>query len=159
MSEDLEVCHLHRVRLWSWWMDMCVKTLLIFLLLKDAAATAIYGLRGANGIIMINTKHGRIQPLTVSFSTSASFQGAVKTPRYLGAYDYARLYNEASVNDGGSAVFDPEAYVSSDDPYSYPNVDFPPHRYVHLLLQEKAPQIRFHFFQHIQILHLHSTDF
>ena len=95
--------------------------------LKDAAATAIYGLRGANGIIMINTKHGRIQPLTVSFSSGVSFQSAVRTPRYLGAYDYARLYNEASVNDGGTAVYGPsdlEAFAAGDDPYSYPDVDW-----------------------------------
>lgn len=95
--------------------------------LKDAAATAIYGLRGANGIILIKTKHGRVQPLTVSFSAGVTFQNAVKMPEYLGSYDYARLYNEASVNDGGSPVYSQmalESYAAGDDPYGYPDVDW-----------------------------------
>lgn len=96
-------------------------------ILKDAAATALYGLRGGNGVVLITTKHGRIQPLTVSLDASVGIQGATRLPKYLGSYDYARLYNEASVNDGGLPKYDQyalDAYLRGDDPYNYPNVDW-----------------------------------
>ena len=95
--------------------------------LKDAAATAIYGLRGANGIVLITTKHGRIQPLTVTLEAGVSFHNHVKLPSYLGSYDYARLYNEAAVNDGGEPKYDQaalDAYAAGDDPYNYPDVNW-----------------------------------
>lgn len=96
-------------------------------ILKDAAATALYGLRGANGIVLITTKHGRIQPLTVQVDAGLGFQSPARLPEYLGAYDYARLYNEAAVNDGGSPKYDRyalDSYLSGDDPYNYPDVDW-----------------------------------
>ena len=96
-------------------------------ILKDAAATALYGLRGANGVVLITTKHGRIQPLTVSIDAGVGFQAPTRLPKYLGSYDYARLYNEAAVNDGGSPKYDQyalDSYLSGDDPYNYPDVDW-----------------------------------
>ena len=96
-------------------------------ILKDAAATALYGLRGANGVVLITTKHGRIQPLTVSVDAGVGFQSPTRLPKYLGAYDYARLYNEAAVNDGGMPKYDRyalESYLSGDDPYNYPDVNW-----------------------------------
>ena len=96
-------------------------------ILKDAAATALYGLRGGNGVVLITTKHGRIQPLTVSFDASVGIQSATRLPKYLGSYDYARLYNEASVNDGGLPKYDQyalDSYLNGDDPYNYPDVDW-----------------------------------
>ncbi len=96
-------------------------------ILKDAAATAIYGLRGGNGVVLITTKRGRIQPLTVSVNAGVGFQSPTRLPKYLGSYDYARLYNEASVNDGGSPVYDQyalDAYLAGDDPYNFPDVNW-----------------------------------
>ena len=96
-------------------------------ILKDAAATAIYGLRGGNGVVLITTKRGRIQPLTVTVNASVGFQSPTRLPEYLGSYDYARLYNEASVNDGGQPKYDSyalEAYLAGDDPYHYPDVNW-----------------------------------
>lgn len=95
--------------------------------LKDAAATALYGLRGANGVILINTKKGIASPLTVSLDAGMSFQGHSRLPKYLGAYDYALLHNEASRNSGASPLYDPDAlaaYASGADPYAYPDVDW-----------------------------------
>ena len=91
-------------------------------ILKDAAATALYGLRGANGVVLITTKHGRIQPLTVSIDAGVGFQAPTRLPKYLGSYDY-----EAAVNDGGSPKYDQyalDSYLSGDDPYNYPDVDW-----------------------------------
>jgi TonB-linked SusC/RagA family outer membrane protein len=71
-----------------------------FTLLKDAAATAQYGVRGANGVIVISTKRGKAQEkATVTFKASLGVNQPVKFPKYLGSADYALLYNEASLND------------------------------------------------------------
>lgn len=96
-------------------------------ILKDAAATALYGLRGANGIVLITTKHGRIQPLTVTVNAGIGFQTPTRLPKYLDSYNYAMLYNEASVNDGGQPKYDQaalDAYRTHSDPYKYPDVDW-----------------------------------
>jgi TonB-linked SusC/RagA family outer membrane protein len=77
-------------------------------ILKDAAATAVLGMRGANGAVLITTKRGRTGKPSVSFRTSAGLQEATRLPKYLGAYDYARLKNEALVNDGAERSFTDE---------------------------------------------------
>ncbi len=72
-----------------------------FTILKDASATAPYGVRGANGVIIIQTKRGKAQEkATVSFKASYGFNEPVKFPKYRGSADYATLYNEARINDG-----------------------------------------------------------
>ncbi len=72
-----------------------------FTILKDASATAAYGIRGANGVIVITTKRGKSQggKATVDFKASAGVNSPVKFPDYLGSADYATLYNEAILND------------------------------------------------------------
>jgi TonB-linked SusC/RagA family outer membrane protein len=70
-----------------------------FSILKDASATAPYGVRGANGVIIIQTKRGKAQEkATVNFKASAGTNNPVKFPTYLGSADYAMLYNEAVIN-------------------------------------------------------------
>ena len=65
-----------------------------FTILKDASATAAYGIRGANGVIVITTKRGKAaEKATVNLKASIGF------PEYLGSADYATLYNEARLND------------------------------------------------------------
>lgn len=71
-----------------------------FVILKDAASTAQYGIRGANGVIVITTKRGQAnERATVNFKASYGLNKAVKFPSYLGSADYAMLYNEAKIND------------------------------------------------------------
>jgi TonB-linked SusC/RagA family outer membrane protein len=96
-------------------------------LLKDAAATAIYGSRGANGVLLVTTKRGFEGPLEVSLSTQQGFQSALRLPEFLGSYDYAVLYNEALVNDGQEPFYSAEAlaaYQNGSDPYFYPDVNW-----------------------------------
>lgn len=72
-----------------------------FTILKDASATAPYGVRGANGVIIITTKRGKAQEkATVDFKASVGMSSPVKFPKYLGSADYAELYNEAMINGG-----------------------------------------------------------
>ncbi|MEO6287135.1 MAG: TonB-dependent receptor [Dyadobacter sp.] len=71
-----------------------------FTILKDASATAPYGVRGANGVILITTRRGKVQDkATVNFKASIGINQPVQFPTYLGSADYAMLYNEARKND------------------------------------------------------------
>lgn len=70
-----------------------------FTILKDASATAPYGVRGANGVIIITTKRGKAsEKPSVNFKASVGTNSPVKFPKYLGSADYATLYNEAMIN-------------------------------------------------------------
>ncbi|SEW24511.1 TonB-dependent receptor [Chitinophaga arvensicola] len=92
-------------------------------ILKDAAATAVLGMRGANGAILITTKRGKAGPPAVSFRASTGITEATRLPKYLGSYDYATLYNEALVNDGAEPAFNQkqlEGYKNG----SLPNTDY-----------------------------------
>ena len=67
-----------------------------FTILKDASATAPYGIRGANGVIIVTTKRGRKgEKPTVDFKASVGVSEPIRYPDYLGSADYATLYNEA----------------------------------------------------------------
>ena len=96
--------------------------------LKDASATAIYGLRGANGVLLVTTKRGIESPLKISFSTQVGFQQATRLPEYLRAYDFARLYNEAEANNGVKTPTykeeDLQAYLTGSDPLYHPDIDW-----------------------------------
>lgn len=68
--------------------------------LKDASATAIYGSRGANGVVMVTTKKGKEGKGRLAFATNMSFQNATKTPSLLNAAEYAALSNDMMANAG-----------------------------------------------------------
>ena len=71
-----------------------------FSILKDASATAVYGVRGANGVILVTTRRGKLMEKTnVTFKASSGISSPIKFPQYLGSADYALLYNEARLND------------------------------------------------------------
>ena len=71
-----------------------------FTILKDASATAAYGIRGANGVIVITTKRGKAaEKATVNLKASIGVNQPIGFPEYLGSADYATLYNEARLND------------------------------------------------------------
>lgn len=97
--------------------------------LKDAAATALYGMNSTNGIILITTKRGHDGPIRVNYNVQTSIQQPTRIPKFLDAYNYATLYNEAVLNDNpdAAAPYDNtalQAYRSGSDPYLYPNVDW-----------------------------------
>lgn len=96
-------------------------------ILKDASATAVYGARGANGVILVTTKSGKEGPMKISFTTKQGFNQAQSLPQFLGAYDYSVLYNEALANDGLALKYtaaDLEAYKNGSDPLFHPNVNW-----------------------------------
>ena len=68
-------------------------------ILKDASATAIYGVRGANGVILITTRKGKTGKPQLSYSGNVAIQRPTAIPSYLNSADYAMLYNEAQLND------------------------------------------------------------
>lgn len=92
-------------------------------ILKDAAATAVLGMRGANGAVLVTTKRGKVGKPQVSFRSSTGLQEATRLPNYLGSYDYARLRNEAVMNDGGQAVFN-EDQLEGYRNGTLPNTDY-----------------------------------
>lgn len=100
--------------------------------LKDASATAVYGVRGANGVILITTKRGKESKPTVSVSAYDGIQNPIRKPNYLNSYDYASLYNEAQLNDDPTLTPDQLTYSADDiqkykdhsDPYGHPDVDW-----------------------------------
>lgn len=96
-------------------------------LLKDASAVALYGMRGANGVLLITTKKGAEGRTTVNFSAQTGWQSFTDVQKPLGAYDYARLYNEALANENKPLRYsdaDMEAYRLGNDPYFHPDVDW-----------------------------------
>ena len=99
-------------------------------ILKDASATAVYGVKGANGVLIITTKHGRMQKPVVSLSAQYGLQQPTRLPNYLNSYQTALLRNESYLNDGYASdklPFQPsalEAFRTHSDPYHYPDVDW-----------------------------------
>lgn len=96
-------------------------------LLKDAASTIIYGMKGANGVLLITTKKGKDGPLKVNVSMQQGFSKPDRLPDFLDSYNNARLYNEALFNDGQPIRYseaDLETYRTGSDPFLFPNVDW-----------------------------------
>ena len=110
-------------------------------ILKDASATAVFGVRGANGVIIITTKRGTLSAPKVTVSYDRIMQKPTRLPQYLQSYDYATLFNEAYLNDGGDPNYMPysatalQKYKDHSDPYLYPDVNW-----YDTLLRNFAPQ-------------------
>ncbi|MEJ8844021.1 TonB-dependent receptor [Lacibacter sp. H375] len=98
-----------------------------FTILKDASATAVYGVAGANGVILINTKKGKAAKAVLKFNYNQGITAFTKLPQLTGAESYMRLRNEARIASGLAAEYS-QAYVDStlkgNQPYLYPNVDW-----------------------------------
>lgn len=71
-----------------------------FSILKDASATAVYGVRGANGVVLVTTKKGQSGKLEIKGRITHKISQIKRLPEYLGAYDYALLTNEARAMNG-----------------------------------------------------------
>ncbi len=75
--------------------------------LKDAAASAIYGARAAFGVILITTKRGQTDGVTVNYSNSFSFATPINRPKSVNSIKFAEYFNLASANDGNVPIFEP----------------------------------------------------
>lgn len=98
-----------------------------FSILKDASATAVYGVRGANGVVLITTKRGQSGKLSITGRTNFTVSNLRRLPNYLRAHDYAQLANEARVVRGESPIYtDVELDIIEDgtDPDMYPDVSW-----------------------------------
>lgn len=96
-------------------------------ILKDASSTAVFGVRGANGVILITTRRGKVGKPQLSLTTSAAVQKPTQLPKMLNSFDYATLKNEALVNDGKEPYFtqdDLNKFKDGSDPVFHPSVDW-----------------------------------
>ena len=98
-----------------------------FTILKDASATAVYGVRGANGVIIINTKSGMKGSPKFSVRYTEGFTKPTKITDFVDGAVYMEMSNEASTTRGGNQLYSREVIEktrSGEDPYLYPNVDW-----------------------------------
>ncbi len=95
--------------------------------LKDASATAVFGVRGANGVILITTKRGKEGKAKISFSSSVGVNVRTKELDFANSYQYADYYNMMLTNDGGSPIFSDEQLANFRDhtnPILYPDINW-----------------------------------
>lgn len=134
-------------------------------ILKDASATAVFGVRGANGVIVVTTKTGSLASKpTITFSGNFGFASPVRVPRFLDSWEWADFYNKGLFNDNLKEVtgdgiinqmdvdslrktFNPTftdqdiaLYKSGEDPAFHPSTDW-----YKLLVKENVPQQQFNF--------------
>jgi len=99
-------------------------------ILKDASATAVFGVRGANGVILVTTKRGEAGKAKITASGSVGIQQPTTLPYFANSYTYATLYNNAQLGDGvdprelkyGSEAI--EMWRTMKDPILYPSIDW-----------------------------------
>ena len=94
-----------------------------FSILKDASASAVYGVRGANGVILITTKKGEEGKPAINVRTEFGFTSPTKRPKMLDSARWAELYNEASSTKYYSDEV-MQKYREHSDPDLYPDVDW-----------------------------------
>ena len=95
--------------------------------LRDGAATAIYGYEGVNGALLIKTKRGKAGKITVDAGYDHKFTFSPKTADFVDATTYANAMNKARINDGLTPMYNQselDAFASQTYPYYYPNVDW-----------------------------------
>lgn len=98
-----------------------------FTVLKDASATAVYGVRGANGVVLVTTRRGKSGKLSINIKSNVGLSYSARTPEYVDASTYALLANEASVVRGGRPIYDDaelKLFQTGLDPDLYPNVNW-----------------------------------
>lgn len=107
-------------------------------ILKDASSTAVFGVRGANGVIIVTTKRGKEGKAKINASFSYGIQTPTRMPEFVNSYDYATFLNEAYTNDGKDPKFTPEAveaFRTHSNPIIYPDTDW-----MELLFKSSVPQ-------------------
>ena len=98
-----------------------------FTVLKDASTTAIYGARGANGVILVTTKHGKSGKININAKVETSYNTRTITPEFIGGYQYATMLNEARITRAQEPIYQPyemEILRTGLDSDLYPNVDW-----------------------------------
>lgn len=96
-------------------------------ILKDASTTAIYGIKGANGVLVVKTRRGEQGKPQINVRLEGGMQIPVRTPKFLDSYNTAILVNEAYENDGMPRPFskaDVMAFRDHTDPYGHPDVNW-----------------------------------
>ena len=96
-------------------------------ILKDAAAVAMYGNKGINGVVNITTKRGNYNTREIKFTYDHGFGWQARKPKFVDSYSYANAMNEALANDGLTARYTQDelnAFRSGQYPYLYANVDW-----------------------------------
>ncbi|EOZ95331.1 TonB-dependent receptor [Indibacter alkaliphilus LW1] len=97
--------------------------------LKDAASSAIYGSRAANGVILVTTKRAKSGEFRVTYNAYTGFQSPTNLPNKVGAIDHMEMINLAHINSGASPLF-ADSYIQEysqnmqSDPDNYPNTDW-----------------------------------
>ncbi|TXD47870.1 SusC/RagA family TonB-linked outer membrane protein [Polaribacter sp. IC073] len=95
--------------------------------LKDAAAGSIYGMKAANGVILVTTKRGGSKKPVMSYNSYYGIQKNTRMPNFLDSYNYGVLLNEANKNDGTAAAYtaaELQMFKDGSDPDRYPNTDW-----------------------------------
>ncbi|MDL2257120.1 SusC/RagA family TonB-linked outer membrane protein, partial [Bacteroidales bacterium OttesenSCG-928-I14] len=98
-------------------------------ILKDASTTAIYGIKGANGVLVVRTRRGEQGSPQINVRLEAGLQTPIRTPNFLNSYETALLVNEAYRNDGLTEQIpfddnDLRAFQNGSDPYGHPDVNW-----------------------------------
>lgn len=105
--------------------------------LKDAAASAMYGARAANGVILVTTRRGTPGKLSVTYDGYFGSQSPSYLQKLVDAPQYMRMYNEARVNSGNQPFYSDEVIsktIEGSDPVMYPNTDW-----VDLIVRKNSP--------------------
>ena len=111
--------------------------------LKDASSTAVFGVRGANGVILVTTRRGKEGKAQIAVSTSLGLQQPISLVEQTGSYEYARFWNIKKQMDGitdRKMYFTPEqieAYRTGSDPIMYPSMDWKEYLFNNLSIQSK----------------------
>lgn len=114
--------------------------------LKDASATAVFGVRGANGVILVTTKRGSKGKAKVNFTTTYAWQMPSRVPEFANSYEYATAYNNAQLHDGvaeENLAFSAdivEKFRTGSDPIVYPSTNW-----TDMLIENSALQTQHNF--------------
>jgi TonB-linked SusC/RagA family outer membrane protein len=98
-----------------------------FSVLKDAAASAIYGVRGANGVILVTTKRGKVGRTVINIKAEHSVSQPVKLPEFLNSVDYLQLVRDLAIQDGAQSAYNEEyinMFRTRYDEELYPDVNW-----------------------------------
>ncbi len=107
--------------------ELNVEDIESFSVLKDASATAIYGSRGANGVVLITTKRGSAGKVNINFKAEYGYDTRSRTPEYIDGITYAKMANEARMTRYQDPIYseqDLEIIARGLDPDLFPNVDW-----------------------------------
>ena len=114
-----------------------------FSILKDASASAVYGVRGANGVVLINTKRGEVGKPKVTVRTEQGFTQPIKLPKFIGAAQYLETMNSISTESGKVPLYSQERIDNTRnkvDPELYPDVNW-----LDLITKDQASNSRTNF--------------